>query len=84
MKEQSKYFLQKIKPYKARRPTQRAATVLKVKSKTTIKGKTRPSQTDVLCLNGTLSRIMAFKIVRNLRIHAVNATFFTFPLFNNC
>jgi hypothetical protein len=27
-----------------RRPTKRAATVLKVKSKTTIKGKTSPSQ----------------------------------------
>ena len=64
------------------KPTKRAATVLKVKSKTTFKGKTSPSQADVLCLNGTLSRIIAFKIVRNFRMHAVRATFFTFPLLN--
>jgi len=67
-----------------RNPTKRAATVLKVKSKTTIKGKTSPSQTVAVCLNGTLSRIIAFKMVRNFRMHAVRATFFTFPLFNNC
>ena len=64
------------------RPTKRAATVLKVKSKTTFKGKTSPSQFMTVCLNGTLSRIIAFKMVRNFRMHAVNATFFTFPLFN--
>jgi len=32
-----------------------------------------------ICLNGTLSRIIAFKMVRNFRMHAVNDTFFTFP-----
>jgi len=36
-----------------------------------------------VCLKGTRSRIMAFKMVRNLRIHAVNATFLTFPRLNN-
>ena len=65
------------------RPTKRAATVLKVKSKSTFKGKPSPSQAMSLCLNGTLSRIIAFKIVRNCRMHAVSATFFTLPLLNN-
>ena len=36
-----------------------------------------------ICLNGTLSRIIAFKMVKNLRMHAVNATFLTFPRLNN-
>ena len=74
----------KIESSKTRHLTKRAATVLKVKSKTTIKGKTSPSQTMAVYLNGTLSRIIAFRMVRNFRMQAVNATFFTFPLFNNC
>ena len=66
-----------------KRLTKRAATVLKVKSKTTIKGKTSPPQAVTVCLNGTLSRIIAFKMVRNFRMQAVNATFFTFPRLKN-
>ena len=33
---------------------------------------------------GCLSRIMVFRMVRNLRIQAVSATFFSLPRFNNC
>jgi len=52
---------------------------LKVKSKATIKREISPFQVKEVCLNGTGSRIIAFKIVKNFRMQAVNATLFTFP-----
>jgi hypothetical protein len=63
--------------------TKRAATVLKVKSKTIYKGKNNLSYAMTVSLNGTWSRIIAFRIVSIFLMQAVIATFFNLPLFTN-
>jgi hypothetical protein len=64
--------------------TQRAATVLFGKAVVVLSWKIEGTQAMEAQRKGCLSRSIALRTVRNLRMQAIRATFLSLPRFSNC